>query len=106
MLLGKRLKPSEDSPPIIPTTLLEEEGNWTMEPLDSKDNLASIINIQLDANFPHASTTQPEADQGEHWGVLLEVGGQATQRRTHLESVQLPVCGAQRDVRPYRRLPG
>ena len=47
VLLGKRLKPSEDSPPIIPTTLLEERVNWTMEPLDSKDNLASMINIQL-----------------------------------------------------------
>ena len=50
VLLGKRLKPSEDSPPIISTTLLGEEGTWTMEPLDSKDNLASIVNIQLEAN--------------------------------------------------------
>ena len=50
VLLGKRLKPSADSHPIIPTTLLGEESTWTMEPLDSKDNLASIINIQLEAN--------------------------------------------------------
>merc|ERR1712013_750035 len=50
VLLGKRFKPSENSPPILPTTLLEEKVNWTMEPLDSKDNLASIINIRLEAN--------------------------------------------------------
>merc|ERR1712013_753093 len=39
VLLGKRFKPSENSPPIILTTLLEE-----------KDNLTSMINIQLEAN--------------------------------------------------------
>ena len=47
VLLGKRMKPSED--PTISKTLLRETINWTLQPLESKANLTKILNHQIEA---------------------------------------------------------